>query len=540
MGNRDRAIGQVFLQRSLYEIARLQEEKYNRTHPEQEPSTFKLFQQTAFYALSQTVPLTLGDARWSFPAFRREQQSAPPVETWGTAQLSTLLYYTYGFSRYDSGSGAVWPYHRFVASARCLFPTELYLWLPQTEHIPPGIYHYDALHHSLALIRPGHYGEVFNQAMDANLQNCLGILLFAAQFWKTAFKYSNFAYRLCTQEAGMVIGNALMIAGALGLSGRVHYQFLDRVLNHLSGFQSGEESLFAAVPLYGGQEGNEQYTDRLWQKSKAQALLETIPPIRPVHNQTGSLAGEHCTQLVELDQHTFLEETTEIVTITSSEPVECVSLEERLAPPSPEKESAELARALHSRNSGDVDFTPLSLPLTQSAFWEIIHYALSEYNNDLCSNSALSLLQLYIVVNNVTGMEKGIYRFCANCGMLHIVERGDFTLLFQAIQMKTNITSASASFLCFLVGEYEAASHLFGNRAYRILNMETGIVGHRISIMSAAHSLAARYSNSYDVAQCRALLRLTNSLMVPLAELVIGFESPGTHAGERYRLSLRG
>src|SRR5438034_1152485 len=48
--------------------------------------------------------------------------------------LSTLLYYTYGFSRHDEGEGASWPFHRFVASARCLFPTELYLWLPQTEH----------------------------------------------------------------------------------------------------------------------------------------------------------------------------------------------------------------------------------------------------------------------------------------------------------------------------------------------------------------------------------------------------------------------
>src|SRR4030081_3374647 len=108
----------------------------------------------------------------------------------------------YGFSRYHTGSGVAWPFHRFVASARCFFPTDLYLWLPQTGYIPAGIYHYDALHHGLALIRIGNYGDIFSEATDTNLQGCRGILLFSSLFWKTAFKYINFAYRLCTQEAG--------------------------------------------------------------------------------------------------------------------------------------------------------------------------------------------------------------------------------------------------------------------------------------------------------------------------------------------------
>lgn len=540
MGNRDISIGQTFFHQSVYEIARLQVERQESTHPEQEPSKFKLYRKATFYPLPQTVPLTLGDARWSFPTFRQQQQSTPQLEVFGLEQLSALLYYTYGFSRYDIGSGVAWPCHRFVASARCFFPTELYLWLPQTEHIPAGIYHYDALHHGLALIRPGNYGEIIGQAIDTNLRNCPGILLFASRFWKTAFKYRNFAYRLCAQEAGIVVGNALMVAGTLGVEGHVHYQFLDRILNHLLGFEPGEESLFSVMPLYTEQERSRQNEERFWKKSMTQTRQETLPPIQPEHNQTSFLMHELCAQLVELDQNSFLEDTSEIVTVSSSGSVNCVSSEERLVPPSPETQRAELAQALHNRSSGDVDFAPFDLPLVQSIFWEIIRYALSEYANDLYSHSARPLLQLYIVVNHIDNLEKGIYRFCSKCGKMHVIERGDFLFPFQAIQTQKNITSASANFLCFLVGEYDTASRLFGNRAYRILNLEAGMIGHRISVMSAAHGLAARYSNSYEVAQCRALLRLTASSMVPFAELVIGFESPGAHAGERYRLSLRG
>ena len=540
MGNRDLLIGSTFLEQSLYEIGRLQAQRLERAYPKYTPSSFKIFQQTEFYALSQAVPLTSGDARWSFPTYAREHQPSPRLEVLEIEQLSTLLYYTYGFSRYDTGPGVAWPFHRFVASARCLFPTELYLWLPQTAHIPAGIYHYDALHHGLALIRPGHAAHIIGAAVDTDLRGCLAILFFSSLFWKTAYKYTNFAYRLCTQEAGMVAGNTLLVAGALGLQGRVHYQFLDHVLNRLPGFEPGEESMLAIMPLYPGNEAPDQNTARLWQEHTASAMLGSIPPLQLAYNKANSLTQELCAQMIELDRHTFLEKTSEIVTQPAPVYSDCVLTEERIAPLPLMADAAELVTALSRRSSGDVDFTPSSLPLQQNRFWESVRFALSEYHNDLSPSQTSPRLQLYIVINAVTGLDQGIYRFCAGCGMLHVVERGDFTLLFQAAQTKGNINSAAANMLCLLVGDYESASDLFGNRAYRILNLEAGIIGQRICIMSAAHGLVARYSNSYDVVQCRTLLRLTSSSLVPFAELVIGYESLGVRVGERYKLHLRG
>lgn len=571
MKNRNLQIGSNFLQKSLYNTPSLQEGRQEWHPPERTPLPFKVYQNTVHYPLHQVPPLTLGDPR---RAFQQEEEmdevalagaegmrtGASPVPTFPVRvptpvrtppisyeSLSTLLYYIYGFSRHDEGAEVAWPYHRLVASARCFFPTELYLWLPRTEHIPAGVYHYDNLHHSLALIREGEYRGLLAAALDTDLDTSLGMLLISAHFWKTAFKYINFAYRLCTQEAGIVTSNALIVAGTLGYTGRVHYQFLDQPLNRLLGFVPDEESLLAAVPLYAGSSvGIGGSRDRscpplrhLGANITRQSLSETLAPIALDYVKTTTFDRQLCPILTEMDQHTFLEETSEIVTADDTLPrPACLTTEERIAPPAPSPEERDLAEALHFRSSGDMTFCPLCLPLKQEAFWEIVRYSLTAYNSDLQYAPSSPHLQLYIVVQHVEGIEPGIYRFCAECSMLHVIERGDFASRVQVLQMVPNVASAPANLVCFLVGDYAAQSQLFGNRAYRVMNLEAGLIGHRLSVMSAAQGLTARYSNSYIQPLTKIMLKLKETSIEPLAELVIGYEQPGIQAGGRQRFSV--
>jgi SagB-type dehydrogenase family enzyme len=531
-------IGRNFLYKSLYDIGGLQKGK--RTYKkEEEPLPFKIYQKTDFYQLNQMPPLRLGDARWSFQDFRHRYSSvqpAPQRDQLDLETLSTLLYYTYGFSRHDEGPGVVWPFHRFVASARCFFPAELYLWLPQIEHLPAGIYHYDNLHHGLALVREGEYRDLLGQALDADLNGCLGIFLISALFWKNAFKYINFSYRLCTQEAGLVTSNASIVAGTLGLSTHVHYQFLDQPLNRLLGFEPDEESLMSVVPLYAG--NNQQQVRRLGRRTTQQSLAETIAPISLSYVKTSSFDRELCSILTEMDQHSFLEETTEIITETDAPNPYCPTTEERIAPPPPSPKAIELAQALHQRSSGNMGFMPVYAPLAQEAFWEIMRYGLSVYTSDLQHPPTAPRLKVYLVIQHVEGVDQGIYRFCAGCRMLHVIECGDISRQIQGLQPKVSISHGSANLICFLVGDYSAASSLFGNRAYRLLHLEAGIIGHRISVMSASQGLLTRYSNTYQTDQRKALLKLTDAPDLPLAELVIGYEKPEVHTERRYQFSF--
>src|SRR5438128_1414001 len=101
MGNRDLEIGVDFMAKSLYDIANLQQGRRHQHRHEHQPLPFKVYQDTALYRLDQAPPLTLGDPRWSFNEFRQTSsstQSEPQPGTLDLKSLSTLLYYTYGFS----------------------------------------------------------------------------------------------------------------------------------------------------------------------------------------------------------------------------------------------------------------------------------------------------------------------------------------------------------------------------------------------------------------------------------------------------------
>ena len=541
MSNQNLEIGSNFMEKSLYESASLWQNGAGQHEKEPHPLPFKIYRQARLYQLAQTPPLTLGEARCSFHEFYQTDLCARPAprrDMLDLDNLSALLYYTYGFSRHDAGAGVVWPFHRFVPSARCFFPAELYMWLPRTAHIPAGIYHYDNLHHALALLRQGEYLDVLAQATDTELDNCLGVLFISALFWKNAFHYFDFSYRLSTQEAGLVTSNALLITSALGFCGRIHYQFLDRPLNRLLGFEPGEESLLAIVPLYPRLEQKALRRRCLGNTTAAQWLWNRIEPVTLDYFKTGSFEIERCPLLTEIDQHSFLEESCEIVTAPTTRDSGCLRTEECIALPAPFGGQIELAQALAVRSSGDMEFLPRRALLPWGAFWETIRYSLSVYNSDLQHLPSPPRLQLYIVVQRVEGMEQGIYRFCTHCGMLHIVELGDLSLPIQRMQTQGNIRSLTANLVCYLVGDYPATSRLFGNRAYRILHLEAGLVAQRICVMSASQGLVTRYSNSYNAVQAKTLLKLTGTSLTPLAELVIGYEPQGVQAGRRYRFSL--
>lgn len=527
--------GRTYMQKTFYGLADIFSEGHGEEGDPGEPLKFKIYQDVTQYPLCQSLQLTLGDARCSFFPFHKLHSPVPGVSALSRPLLSALLYYTFGFSRHDTGEGVRWPFHRLIPSARCFYPNELYLWIPEIDLLPAGIYQYDNLHHSLACLRRGDYRDLLSAILGNDLHDSLAVLLISSHFWKNAFRYRNFSYRLCSQEAGIVAGNALLVAGALGLQGRIHYQFLDRPANRLLGFESLEESLFAAIPLFPA-----EARDLPWQPRStlltAEYLLEEIESISPQHIKLGTLDPDLCPLVIEMDQYSFMESTGEFVTAATERLPACDESEQRIFPPPVLDKELELAWALHRRHSGDMLFTPLQCPLSQEAFWEIIRYSLSPYLNDL-NHEANMRTQLYIAINSVEGLEQGIYRLCNHCGTLHEVERRDVTQDTFLIHNSPTVACHTANIVCYIVADYLSLDAVFGNRSYRIMNMENGLVAQRLCVMSAAFGLAARCSDSYDIKRCEELLRLTGQAAMPTFLVAIGHERPGV--GVRYRHSIR-
>ncbi|MCL6626765.1 MAG: SagB family peptide dehydrogenase, partial [Alicyclobacillus shizuokensis] len=267
------------------------------------PLPYKLYRGLPAFPLSAEVPLTLApDAPVAVPGAEAD-----------LGRIGHFLWYMYGLSQFShsalalsaEGSDALPVYtpRRFVPSGGALYPSELYTYL-KIRGLPQGVYHYDAAHHRLVLLREGDFDSYLERALGrgCDLSACLGALLVSTMYWKNFYKYSNFAARLQGLDAGVLLGQALSVAERFGFTCAVHYQFLDLAVNHLLGLDWREETVFAVVPL-SQQPVDVWFTsDRKRRESvTASDLCDSLPPL-PHRHFVRSRTVKDCPTLVELNQ----------------------------------------------------------------------------------------------------------------------------------------------------------------------------------------------------------------------------------------------
>jgi SagB-type dehydrogenase family enzyme len=175
---------------------------------EDAPLTYKLYRRLPVVTLSSEVPLTLDG-----------HKSTPNPDL---TAIGHILWHVFGLTQLSQNAAAnainqsthpVQMYRRFVPSGGGLYPNELYVYLKTTD-VPVGVYHYDAAHHRLVLLREGNFDSYLNRALGnrCELSACFGTVFVSVMFWKNFYKYSNFAYRLQGLDTGVLIGQILEVS----------------------------------------------------------------------------------------------------------------------------------------------------------------------------------------------------------------------------------------------------------------------------------------------------------------------------------------
>jgi SagB-type dehydrogenase family enzyme len=191
--------------------------------------------------LPAPTPLTmpLGEAIAGRRSGRAFASSPLPLVT-----LSTLLHAAFGVV--DERD----PLFRTAPSAGALYPLELYVVASFPDHTDPGLYHFDPLRHALEELEPG--------AEPIGLPGCLAdphlaaaplAAVVTALFWRSRFKYGLRGYRFALLEAGHVVQNLLLAAGALGLAAIPIGGFYDRRLEELLGIDGVNEAAIYCVAV---------------------------------------------------------------------------------------------------------------------------------------------------------------------------------------------------------------------------------------------------------------------------------------------------
>ena len=164
--------------------------------------------------------------------------------------LSRLVYFTYGVTGAIPGADRP-TYLRASPSAGGVHPTELYLVVRSGDVLPPGLYGYLPVRHALTLLWEGvEVAEAVTAACYGNAAVAAApwLLLASGVFERSRWRYGERAYRRVLLDTGHLLGNALLAAPALGLRTHLTSAFCDDRLNlalHLDPLAEGALAVVA-------------------------------------------------------------------------------------------------------------------------------------------------------------------------------------------------------------------------------------------------------------------------------------------------------
>jgi len=493
---------------------------------EDAPLPYKLYRGLPTVSLPTEIPLTL---------MKQKLQSDCKEPTF--SQLGAILWYTYGVTQL---SQAVMPMaseqdevlyfqskRRSLPSGGALYPSELYVYLKLND-VGHGIYHYDAAHHRLVLLREGNFDSYLTRAVGWNcdLNACFGAVFVSTFFWKNFFKYHHFSCRLQGLDAGVLLGQLMSATTELGISSGICFQFLDRAINHLLGLSELEESVYALVPLTVqpdlAWESLKKDDGKRWEKAvTASELIQELPQLFHGHyvkskNRKDPLLPRR------MNEAAMLESTSSFSSVAATNLPRVNG--SRISLPVEDWPQIDFAQYCRNRLSPEIDFMMGKIQLSQLS--RLLYEAIGSfsYRNDLGDGQEMiaKRLALSVCLRQVEGIVDGAYHFDHQGNSLALIQYGDHRLKLQLGLSMDNVNLYQVP-LCFhVIGDIYHQTSKRGLRGYRIQQMEAGIVVHRLLVSAYACGMGGHPLLGYDARLCDEIYQIRSKQKTSLIQIPVG------------------
>ncbi|MDJ0560799.1 MAG: SagB family peptide dehydrogenase, partial [Microcystis sp. M53599_WE4] len=165
-------------------------------------------------------------------------------------RISRILGCSYGLTAKIATMGSPL-YLRSAPSAGGLYPAEVYLISRGTEFLPAGLYSYQGQSHSLLLFWESDVWTNLQSACFWNpvLENTDIALVTSAIFYRSAWRYEDRAYRRIFLDTGHLLGNIELSASINDYRAHLIGGFNDIQMNELLYLDSEKESVMTVIPL---------------------------------------------------------------------------------------------------------------------------------------------------------------------------------------------------------------------------------------------------------------------------------------------------
>jgi SagB-type dehydrogenase family enzyme len=410
-----------------------------------------------------------------------QTSAAPDLEA-----VAQLLYLSAGITRKKNYPGGEL-YFRAAACTGALYEVELYLVCGRLANLEAGVYHFAPAEFGLRRLRAGDYRRVLLEATgnEAAIVHAPLTIICTCTYWRNAWKYQARTYRHFGWDNGTLLANLLAVATALGLPAQVVCGFVDADVNRLLDVDLEREVAFSLVAL-----GHEDILPPPPAAETSSLSLQTVPL---------SQREVDYPLMREMHAASSLGSPKEVEAWRGHTPTTDFPLPAGPMVPTGPLSDAEIPRdpieQVIQRRGSTRKFA--RSPITLAQLSTMLDRATRGVLADFLDPPGAQLNHLYLIVHAVDGLAPGAYVFHRSSGALECLKQGNFRADAGYLGLEQELP-ADAAVDIFFLADLQLILSRFGNRGYRAVQLEAGILGGKLYLAAYAQRLGATGLTFFD------------------------------------------
>lgn len=410
--------------------------------------------------------------------------------TFSKKLLASFLFFTGGISRVFKHPEQSF-YMRTASATGALYPIELYAITQEFSDLEDGIYHFSVGDFTLNQIRKGNYFEqLSSNCSDIEIKRKSPLtLIFSSYATRNSWKYRERSYRHWFWDGGVMIANTIAVASAFNLQAKIITAFNDRYLNNLCGLTEKQEAIIAIVSIFQKDSIEINNKQNMINNNIHKLYLDSLKIankeydfelIWDIHEKTSIQRFEDIqswnNKVNSFDRYRKIKKTSDFDELLSERDI--LSLEKTI-----------LQRGSTNRFKHE--------QMSEESFLLILKSANSGFASDFFPNYKSTFINCYVSVHDVENIEPGSYYFDLDSNSLKQLKNGNFRTITSQLCLGQRLFG-STNAVIFLLADIESMVNHFGDRAYRVAQLEGGILSGKIYLSCYALKLGARGTTFFD------------------------------------------
>jgi SagB-type dehydrogenase family enzyme len=348
------------------------------------------------------------------------------------------------------------------------------------------VYHFGAAEFGLRQLRSGDFRQALVEAAhgDPLIAHAPVTIVCTGTYWRNAWKYQSRAYRHFGWDNGTILANLLAMCAASKLPAKIVTGFVDSQVNELLSLDTKREVAFSLVPI-----GHMNATPA---DAPAISLLDL--PVVPYSGEEVDYPA-----MRKMHEGSSLVSTSEVAAWRGTTPKHdlpspkgATTLLQPLDESDIPKESIE---QVISRRGSTRQFSREAITLAQLS--TVLDRATRGIPADFLDSNGAHLNDLYLIVNNVEGLAAGAYVYHWERKLLELLKAGEVRDKAGYLGLEQQLP-ADAAVDVFFLADLRKILERYGNRGYRAVQLEAGILGGRFYLGAYAQRFGATGLTFYD------------------------------------------